>query len=267
MAKRSTAADMRSTLAILFSSRESTAAAAAGEKSEETKQDPDARVEPADAAEKDPGIFTPLPMCVDPNTCPKCAACIESSSFCQGCGKKCGVSHTDPCRVPRHKLMFFATFVSVAGLAMLIAATCVISADTDVVKNVAWTVGTAKDKAFEEDDYSGPRVEEGILYIGLSSIAIFDGDKEIQSMKWSKIDCHTQKNVDACQTCKRSASAMKTTIIMGVVTQLPQILTDIQRSTFRGDANCQKVIRAVRALNTPPSVAALTNVAPPFPFL
>ena len=70
-------------------------------------------VEPADAAEKDPGIFTPLPMCVDPNTCPKCAACIESSSFCQGCGKKCGVSHTDPCRVPRHKLMFFATFVSV----------------------------------------------------------------------------------------------------------------------------------------------------------
>ena len=51
MAKRSTAADMRSTLAILFSSRESTAAAAAGEKSEETKhtqhmeRNPDASIQ------------------------------------------------------------------------------------------------------------------------------------------------------------------------------------------------------------------------------
>lgn len=43
-----------------------------------------------------------------------------------------------------------------------------------------------------------------------------------------------------CEQCADAISKIETTVIFGLLTQFLQVMTDIQRSTERGDRNCQK---------------------------
>eukprot|EP00931_Biecheleriopsis_adriatica_P061247 TRINITY_DN36818_c0_g1_i1.p1 TRINITY_DN36818_c0_g1~~TRINITY_DN36818_c0_g1_i1.p1 ORF type:complete len:381 (+),score=49.12 TRINITY_DN36818_c0_g1_i1:55-1143(+) len=42
-----------------------------------------------------------------------------------------------------------------------------------------------------------------------------------------------------CESCKKSATSTVSFVIMGMITQIPQMTTDLQRSTRFGDVNCQ----------------------------
>jgi len=48
-----------------------------------------------------------------------------------------------------------------------------------------------------------------------------------------------------CQSCLDSAASTVSFAIMGIVTQIPQMTTDLQRSTRFGDVNCQATMGAI----------------------
>lgn len=50
---------------------------------------------------------------------------------------------------------------------------------------------------------------------------------------------------EACRSCGATAMASVTFAIMGAITQIPQMTTDLQRSTTFGDVNCQATMGAV----------------------
>merc|ERR1712039_783699 len=51
-----------------------------------------------------------------------------------------------------------------------------------------------------------------------------------------------------CNSCRKSAAETITFAIMGVITQIPQITTDLQRSTAFGDVNCQATMGFLTSL-------------------
>lgn len=106
---------------------------------------------------KSPGLYTPLPLCVDRNKCPTLRSYIEEGELCRKCGGV-GVGQA-PFGVPRHRLMFFAGGVSVFGLVLLIVSCCAISVDPDTLRNTAWASGTVNDGSSASDGLS--------VYIGL----------------------------------------------------------------------------------------------------
>lgn len=48
-----------------------------------------------------------------------------------------------------------------------------------------------------------------------------------------------------CEGCRDSASSSVTFVIMGLITQIPQMTTDLQRATRFGDVNCQATMGCV----------------------
>jgi len=52
-------------------------------------------------------------------------------------------------------------------------------------------------------------------------------------------------NGEACSMCRSTAMASVSFVIMGVLTQIPQMTTDLQRSTRFGDVNCQATMGAI----------------------
>jgi len=53
---------------------------------------------------------------------------------------------------------------------------------------------------------------------------------------------------DACRGCRESLPETVTFAVMGAVTQIPQMATDLQRSTAFGDVNCQATLGLVTSL-------------------
>mmetsp|Transcript_14015 Transcript_14015/g.44021 ORF Transcript_14015/g.44021 Transcript_14015/m.44021 type:complete len:361 (+) Transcript_14015:92-1174(+) len=52
----------------------------------------------------------------------------------------------------------------------------------------------------------------------------------------------------ACQECRESVAETVSFAIMGIITQIPQMTTDLQRSTAFGDVNCQATLGLVTSL-------------------
>eukprot|EP00438_Fugacium_kawagutii_P030658 Skav221864 [mRNA] locus=scaffold1175:443051:443677:+ [translate_table: standard] len=50
---------------------------------------------------------------------------------------------------------------------------------------------------------------------------------------------------EMCESCLDSAASTVSFVIMGIVTQIPQMTTDLQRSTRFGDVNCQATMGAI----------------------
>lgn len=188
-------------------------------------------------ADKHPGIYTPLPIFVQP-FCPQTKACCEDSSFCHKLGR---VGKEAPLGVPRHKVMYFALFVSLVGMIMLIVGALALSSNATTVYHTAWAVGIGK----KDVQYHNTTVsfDDTRISIGLNSVVIHKrkNDKVVWNKKWKNVDCDTiQGSSSLCDQCKAQALGFQVPVIIGMVTQVLQIATDVQRSTVAGDVNCQK---------------------------
>lgn len=196
-----------------------------------------------DELAKSPGFYSPPPPCCA-ESCTTCRAYGEDSDCCVTCGK-IGLSGSDGeidmCNisVPRHKLMYSAFGVSVMGLIFMIVAACAVSTDPVVVKNTCWSTGSPT------DDVS--------VYVGLSGVAYqYTGDDDLidddlKFLDWDEYECVGDDDCDG-KTCADAASALVTMAILGAVTQLGQLTTDLQRSTVAGDLNCQKTMGIVTGI-------------------
>jgi len=169
------------------------------------------------------GIYTPPPKCLDDEQCPGCHRVCEASAWCAAFGR-IGLDPL-PFGLQRHQIMVIALVFSVLGQIFLVAGICAFSKDNDTVVNTAWAIGTGK---------SG---HSGSVYVGLTRVATRVHGK-LSGTDISDVNCDDLD--DACKSCVNAVEGIQVTAIMGVITQVPQILTDIQRSTVRGDRNCQK---------------------------
>lgn len=71
-----------------------------------------------------------------------------------------------------------------------------------------------------------------------------DGQVMYRDIEWSDDEACSRNGgevADACEDCKGAAIA-ETTLIIGVITQLPTIFTDLQRATRWGDTHCQSTM-------------------------
>ena len=108
------------------------------------------------------------------------------------------------------------------GPTLSIVALTAISTSSDTIKNTNWTYG-------ESDNVK--------YWIGLEKLVVKSGGEEI-SKNWNNVDCAGDDSY--CNDCYNACNTAYTFAIINLVTCLPTLMTDLQRSTAKGDLNCQK---------------------------
>lgn len=124
--------------------------------------------------------------------------------------------------------MLFAAFVSFFGCILQLIAVLSISTRNSTVKSTCWTYGES---------------ESSKLWVGLSEV-IYEQNGITTSTLWDEHNCV----YDYCHQCKDACGSTYNAVIVSLITSLPQLMTDIQRSTRRGDLNCQKVMGVVTGM-------------------
>jgi len=205
------------------------------------------------------GIYSPLPPC------------FYSQSFnstCEEavCCRKCGSIGFASCRQNRGNLMMLATFLSLCAVIFQIVPVLAVSKATGTIQNVAWAVGELP------NDHK--------IYVGLSSFVVCEDGSNCESYEWNSDTCPS--NVDTtnatssvnstgvdtssagsyCSDCETACQSTYMVAIMALVTSIPQLTTDIQRSTIEGDVNCQKFLGIFTGLlGTATTLASLSTFA------
>jgi hypothetical protein len=190
-------------------------------------------------------MYTPKPPCFLSKTF---TYFFEFSIFCVGIGKV-GTQYFDDNRKP---IMLFATFITFVCAILSIVALIAVSNVDALVRSTCWTYGKG-DGGVE-------------IFIGLNKIIIDNPNGISVSALWGDSSCD---NIEAagvdltfCTECRDSCDASVIVAIMSLVTILPTITTDIQRSTRKGDLNCQKFMGVVTGvLSLMSTIAALSAYA------
>lgn len=112
---------------------------------------------------------------------------------------------------------------------LMIPPFCSLAYNESVVKSTSWTIG--------KSNHGG---NDLTFYLGLRQVAIrCDGptcDLIPSGFTWGDADCPS----GYCEDCKNSATDTTTSAALGVITLIPQLMTDLQRGKAEGDFNCQK---------------------------
>lgn len=99
--------------------------------------------------------------------------------------------------------------------------------DGDSVEAIPWAVGEA------DTPFGTAKLYMGLAYVRFENVTGQVIEGEIGS-----VQCRVS---ELCEKCKDAAAATFTPAIMGLVTLVPQLLTDMQRWNRAGDLNCQRV--------------------------
>eukprot|EP00961_Rhodomonas_salina_P033335 448741-Rhodomonas_salina.1 len=163
-----------------------------------------------------------------------CRNVCEYSAPCRavgGCGTQWGSEN-------RQKLFVGATAVAVLALIFSSVAVAGVTHDTTVLKNVYWAKGSGTLRGVGGVDFQ----RDFTIYIGLTTqvVDVKDNGNTVFTNKtwWSDVNCLGPQ----CEDCKTQAGSMVTGAIMALVTCLPTIQTNIQRSQSKWDMNCQKFL-------------------------
>jgi hypothetical protein len=149
----------------------------------------------------------------------------EKSTCCNVIGK-IGFKYFDE---NRHKTMLFAAAMTFLATILSIVALTAISTSSDTVKNTNWTYGESDTTKY---------------WIGLEKLVVKTNGKEI-SQNWNHVNCG---NDSYCDDCYDACNTAYSFAIINLITCLPTLMTDLQRSTAQGDLNCQKFMGMLTGL-------------------
>jgi len=225
-------------------------------------------------------MYSPIPPCCrfDP-----VHEIMEDSAPCRYCGA-CGF-HS--CLKWRERVMIFATIVSFIGIVLQLFPVIAYSENIDINKRFAWTYGDVKSRVVYPPAFLNHLESQNVtlgkvnwsnaedVYIGLKGFVLCDEDDNCDFETWDG-GCQKVAQCDLiedffppeysedcgsyCDKCRDANGAVITVTILGFVTAFPQMFTDIQRSTWMGDLNCQKVMGIVTGcLGFFSTLAALTG--------
>jgi hypothetical protein len=160
---------------------------------------------------------------------PCCNFLCENNKVCSTLGK-IGLKTFDDNRAV---IMF--TLAAFSFLAVIFSAVPVASAsfNTTDIKNTCWTYG-------ESDD-------DDEIWIGLSKV-VFSVNGRTETTGWGSADCEKLSYTDDgsfCSDCQDSCLGAVSMVIMNLITAIPNIKGNIERSTRNGDRNCEKVFAVI----------------------
>lgn len=174
------------------------------------------------------------PPCLYNNTCRSCLSennCCNCPCSCKNVGKW-GTEWGERNRGPLQFLGFWLSFISIILLLIPFAS---LSHNPGVIKNTSWTVAKASSTAADPNDEIHIK-----QYVGLRMVVVTcDGascPRQQDHFKWTDKECVE----DFCDECLDATDGTITSAVVGVITMLPQITTNLQRSAPSGDLHCQK---------------------------
>jgi hypothetical protein len=147
----------------------------------------------------------------------------NDSTFCKRFGQ-IGFKYFDD---KRSTVMLVAAGFSLFASILSIVAVIATSLDDDTVMNTNWTYG-------ESDNIK--------YFVGLEKI-VYRANGDTVGVKWGSTDCVD----DYCKDCKSACAASVSFAIINLITSFPTLMTDLQRSTAKGDLNCQKFMGMLTA--------------------
>ncbi|CAE7569301.1 unnamed protein product [Symbiodinium microadriaticum] len=156
----------------------------------------------------------PYPICCSIGFFKKCC---ENSGCCTRVGKLGLKVFSDN----RAKIMLFAASLSFLALILCIVSVCSLTYKDSQVKSTNWTYGESDTMEYFVNLYE--------------VIVIVDNAPDVE-IRWDDNDC----NEGYCSDCKDACASSITTAIIALITCIPTLQTDLQRSTIKGDLNCQK---------------------------
>ncbi|CAJ1423541.1 unnamed protein product [Effrenium voratum] len=209
----------------------------------------------------------------------KLSRCLETNRCCRTCGS----TGTQFGRQNRRKLLISSFWVSFVAWLLNIYAVMAMSNHPQLIKATAWSTGTLdhgnnlggarswvglKSRVDEVDcglsDYTDKckevfrgqanlmhEVRPGVFqrHVSFKNVKscpeniVFIGNISINRLIASWTD--GEVSAEMCEKCLKSASGTISFAIMGVITQIPQMTTDLQRATRYGDVNCQATMGCV----------------------
>lgn len=197
-----------------------------------------------------------------------CHESCEDNLCCRTCGS-CGFHK---CLSWREKIMTLACVLSFIGIILQLPPVIGITENVNVIKNTAWAYGDVKQNqvypaAFIDSqnvtlhEVNWSNAEEvfislkGFVLCSSSTCAFNSWGEDCTAVAL----CEEAENYfpagtvpedcgKYCEDCELANDAAYKVAIVGFVTAFPQLFTDIQRSTWKGDLNCQKVMGIVTGL-------------------
>lgn len=191
---------------------------------------------------------------------PQCRAVCEHSACCRACGEwpspgslacracvgLCGPNYGHD---NRFCVMMVGVATNLLALLLILVATLAYSKNDLVVEAVPWAKATV-------DQSIGPHDVHGEFYVGITrgvQRLTLDGADAVKSgFDWDNDAACARPNVtngtyftqpslqETCETCKDAIGEVTTLAILGALTQIPTIATNLQRATPFGDVNCQR---------------------------
>jgi len=163
---------------------------------------------------------------------------FSENCFCKIIGS-CGSSWADK---NRSKIFFVASIFSFISLILL--ATCLVSlsSNKNAIKAVPFMYGLIS-PADGGDDFH--------FYNGVVSIYLQDAPDSLTEIKnWQDVECSSTEvfNESTCKDCKSASFQATQAIVIGFISQFPQIFTDLCRSKAKNDLNCLKLIGIVTGI-------------------
>ncbi|CAE8707729.1 unnamed protein product [Polarella glacialis] len=200
------------------------------------------------------------------------SGCLESNSCC----RRVGATGTQCGRANRRNLMIYSFWVSFLSWLLTFYAAGGLLMTPSVLKATAWSKGKIlASTGIEGQTWVGlhGRVDE--VSCGQSAVCndvmgnygslmtpigggryqravAFSDERSCLNKVISPSSGHSIGLLNApgemCAGCKKSATGTVTFVVMGLITQIPQMTTDLQRATRFGDVNCQATMGFVTSL-------------------
>ena len=126
------------------------------------------------------------------------------------------------------------TLAAVSFVAIIFSVVPVVSAsfNTTDIKNTCWTYGDTNDDAE--------------VWIGLSKIVVtVKGHTETTG--WGSTDCEKISEDSFCNDCRDSCLGSVSMVVMNLITAIPNVKGNLERSTRKGDRNCEKIFAVITA--------------------
>ena len=212
-----------------------------------------------------------LKRCKDPPPCltriPCFWAVCENGYCCPTIGR-CGLRLMGKDGF-RKRIMYIAALLSFISLLLGIWGSFATSMEEEIVRAAPWSVGRVPLKAFlgghNSTAYRIAQARMGnafkadaliSLYIGLNGVVVdtksalrgIDAAEELKFVNWDEAKCTSTVQMRACEACKMQATGSSTMAIMGVITTVPQLTTDLLRAFAENDLYCQKAFGIVTGL-------------------
>lgn len=165
----------------------------------------------------------------------RCRSVLSESPCCLSFGRV-GYKWADEYRSP---IMFWAFWGSFVSIVLLIIPFLSLGSRTSTVQNCYWTKGKItnyKNAGMDIDVYCGLR------YVSLECDGSQCPDSLRDTISWDDLEDKGFCTTEFCADCQSVVSKTITSAVLSLLTMLPQITTNLQRSKPDGDLHCQKAM-------------------------